>query len=78
MNRLSENILKPAVALAFAIVSSSILAEPRRSELLTPRSTWVMWLRMVNTPSPERIALRVSKRPLVQLDKPSSGLLSAY
>jgi hypothetical protein len=28
MNRLSENILKPAVALAFAIVSSSILAEP--------------------------------------------------
>ncbi|MHC8351082.1 DUF2790 domain-containing protein [Pseudomonas sp. RT4P38] len=28
MNRLSENILKPVIALTFAIVSSSILAAP--------------------------------------------------
>ncbi|WP_205896173.1 hypothetical protein [Pseudomonas umsongensis] len=64
MNRLSENIWKPVMALTFAILSSSALAAPAEE---VARTGVPLDIAKTYTPSPERIALRAKRRPLFQI-----------
>lgn len=64
MNRLSENIWKPVMALTVAILSSSALAAPAEE---VARTGVPLDIAKTYTPSPERIALRANRRPLFQI-----------